>query len=157
MAVQIPAQVVRTRLFAYKQALQDRLFQESHCACCARRKRVCKLTQVLFPPRGAPLCPTWLGWTEKQWADFGTNWYNQVEKGLDIEVYLESYFCATAKVASAQQEFNDARTADAEIWLQRVMQWQTNLRADLRADSVCAPSCDGKRWLLYLPDHVDPN
>ena len=41
--VDIPAQVLRTRLHAYKTSLNDASFAVSHCALCARQKRVCKL------------------------------------------------------------------------------------------------------------------
>ena len=168
----VPAQVMRTRLFAYKQAFKDEFFKESHCACCARRKRLCKLTEVVFPPKGCAEPPAWLGWTAEEWQLFGVQWYDDVQKVLDIHAYLTTYFTADTKVESAKKELADAQTKlaapsededpdllkqsvdAAEIWLQRVLLWRSNLLADLTADSVPSPSCDGHRWLLFLPDHV---
>eukprot|EP00973_Karenia_brevis_P073856 10267103-Karenia_brevis.AAC.1 len=55
--VEVPAQVLRTRLFAYTHALSDAKFTQGHCACCARRKKQCKLSRVTFPPHGHDVAP----------------------------------------------------------------------------------------------------
>eukprot|EP00973_Karenia_brevis_P050220 6969796-Karenia_brevis.AAC.1 len=39
----------------------------------------------------------------------------------------------------------------ARCWLQRVEQWEQNLRQDLIADSVVAPGMPEQRWLLWKP------
>ena len=48
----IPAQVLRTRLAAFKEELCDGNFQEMPCASCCRLKRRCKLLRVCFPAGG---------------------------------------------------------------------------------------------------------
>ena len=89
---------------------------------------------------------------------------------LDTETYLKCDFQADAKVKAAQEELQTTIEATAEgteenamqqkkcaaqICFRRVLAWRDNLRMDLAADSVCSPSCDGKRWLLYLPAEKD--
>ena len=57
----------------------------------------------------------WLGWTPKQWADFGNEWYSQVDRSLDIEKYLESYFCASVRVKAAEQELKEVQDKQAAL------------------------------------------
>ena len=51
----ISPQVIRSRLAAFKQEMCDANFRMLPCACCARNKRQCKLTAVVFPPPDALL------------------------------------------------------------------------------------------------------
>ena len=170
----ITAQVMRTRLAAYKAALCDAEFEQGVCASCARGKKLRKLTPVLFPSASAEAAPDWLGWKAEQWPDVRQVWFEQVDKVLNVDEYLQTYFKADARVAKAACELQRAENpaameaepppggtrikapsfetgAEADAWYQRVLRWRANLRRDLRADSVLAPGCSDRYWLLYSP------
>ena len=117
--VDIPAQVLRTRLHAYKTALNDASFAVAHCALCARQKRVCKLTDVEFPPPDHPVPPAWLGVTANEWLVMRADWYKKVDELLDIEAYLNQHIKAQKRVGEAEAELEKVQgkhaTATAEV------------------------------------------
>ena len=74
---EIPPQILRSRMTAYKEALTDANFALSVCACCARQKRMCKLMPAVFPSRLNATCPSWLGWGDDDWAQYSEAWYGR--------------------------------------------------------------------------------
>ena len=81
----VPAQVIRTRLLAYKALLTDAAFALGACACCAREKRRAKLLEVVLPARAAAALPDWLarlGWTPRDWERHGEAWWDQLDAVL---------------------------------------------------------------------------
>ena len=105
----ISPQLLRARLAGYKQELTDRNYRVQACACCAREKRSVKLREVVFPPLGAPECPAWLPFTQKEWATQGVEWHRKADALLNVEQYLERLFCASQRVESAAMELDAVR------------------------------------------------
>ena len=108
------------------------------CACCARAKRRCKLTSVLFPCPSSDDVPPWLPWTAAEWVRHRHTWYEQIDKLLNIQSYLRCFFRTDERLAAAQQavaEENVASVASstrpssstAAGWLRRVEQWKEKL------------------------------
>ena len=158
----ISPQLLRARLAGYKQELTDRNYRVQACACCAREKRSVKLREVVFPPLGAPECPAWLPFNQKEWATQGVEWHRKVDALLNVEQYLERVFCASQRVESAAKALDALREGrthlevhgteeEAQAWLTRVQAWVENMRGALREDSVLAPGCRDQYWLLYRP------
>ena len=156
----IPAQVLRTRLAAFKVDLCDNNFAELPCASCCRLKRKCKLASVIFPPVDAADPPAWLPWNNEEWLQHRAVWFQGLDDVLNVNYYLDKIFRVSERLAAAQKEvlafevdneltstFRNVTTASA--WLRRVQRWSQNLRRYLRADSVLAPGLADTWWLLY--------
>ena len=108
----VTAQVLRSRLAAFKEELCDANYRLRACACCAREKRQAKLVEVIFPTaRGSPV-PTWLKWTQTQWDKFSKTWFDQMDNILNVNQYLERFFFVGARVAQAELEFETALDAE---------------------------------------------
>ena len=161
----IDAQLLRTRLAAFKQELCDENFEERPCAVCCRLKRRCKLFDVIFPAATADTPPHWLPLSHEQWLKYRLTWYETVSDILNIEMYLERFFRTREKLLEAQKEVlafqEDTKLEStfpslraAESWLRRVQTWIGNLRDDLSRDSLPAPGEPGVRWLLYPSDNA---
>ena len=138
----ISAQILRTRLAAFKQELCDYKFAQNPCASCCRLKRRCKLFDVVFPPADAQRPPEWLPWTEEEWLKHRKQWYESVDDILNINQYLERFFHVSGRLSAARMAVatfeNDTGAspsfpslAAAESWERRVQQWCENLRRDL--------------------------
>ena len=164
----IPAQVLRSRLAAFKEELSDANFRQLPCASCCRLKRKSKLFDVSFPPPAADRPPSWLPWNHDQWLEYRRVWYDAVNHIFDIDRYLHSFFLCQERLTAAEREtkaFDDNNTvaprmktrSAAEAWLRRVQAWNTNLRRDLESDSVPAPNGSGTRWLLFASSHIVVN
>ena len=173
----ITPQILRSRLAAFKSEMCDENFRLSACAVCAREKRMCKLTNVSFPPPTVDAPPAWLSktWDEELWRRHRKEWYKQLNEILDIEEYLQRHFLADDRIQSAKHEVrvidevseplesgeppgrSFATHSAARAWLARVRHWRDNMRRDLVADSVSAPDQSESRWMLYKTDdlHVD--
>ena len=80
----VTPQVARSALADWKADLSDANLQQGVCACCARAKRKCKLTDAIFPSRDAPTPPEWLGWSLERWQQHGSAWHDQVHALLDV-------------------------------------------------------------------------
>ena len=137
----IPAQVLRTRLRAFKDELSDRNFRMLSCACCAREKRRCKLSRVDFPSASAPEPPAWMMCSSVQWRTSSKRWLEAMHSVFDIDAYLDRFFEADVRVADAEKEcLRSSSSSDgasaAASWSRRVLTWRANLRADLVADSI---------------------
>ena len=160
----ISPQVLRLRLAEYASLLTDEQFAQGTCACCARSKRQIKLVSAQFPPGDSEGAPDRLECSRSDWKKHGVAWCDQIDRLLNIEVYLQSYFHADERVRTAEFDLVTARekcTADGvseadkqnaallEAWRDRVLRWRENLREDLRADAVPAPQDPQKRWLLF--------
>ena len=161
----IDAQVLRTRLAAFKMELCDENFQERPCAVCCRLKRRCKLFDVVFPVPDADRPPAWLPWDAEQWLTHRAAWYSSVDKLLNIDNYLENFFRTGEKLLEARKEvlaFQEdsglsssfVSLAAAESWVRRVETWIANLRRDLETDSLPAPGNSGARWLLFPSEYA---
>jgi hypothetical protein len=145
--------------------MTDANFVLDSCACCARQKRRCKLTQVTFPPVDSTVPPAWLPWNAEEWLIHRESWYKQVDECLNIRSYLRVFFKQEERLRTAQIEGHITGDSDghrfdttfssflsedlANSWLRRVVQWGENLNRDLCSDSVPAPGCRGERWLLF--------
>ena len=156
----IPAQVLRTRLAAFKHELRDTNFAEKPCACCCRLKRQCKLQRACFPSPSHDTAPTWLPWNDDEWRRHRAEWFDQMDAVLNIEQYLATFFQTSERLALAQREllaFEEGSTipsafADptaADSWIRRVAAWITNLRRDLTSDSLPSPADPLRRWMLF--------
>ena len=86
-------------------------------------------------------------------------WHAALDGLFNIEVYMDRFFCAGARLSEARKEvlaFQDSSDilpkfssiAAAEAWVRRVERWNENLRTELHVDSVAAPGDSSKRWLL---------
>ena len=162
----ISPQLLRTRLAAFKNEMTDANFQLDACACCAREKRRCKLQRVCLPSASAASAPDWLQYTDAEWLEFRAEWFNQMDRLLNVEHYLQDVFDADRRVEQAAAEENSYKElengseghaqfrskAAATSWLRRVQLWRANLLRDLRADSVLAPGSKDLRWLLFFED-----
>ena len=93
------------------------------------------------------------------WQVHRDRWFNALGGLLNIEVYLDRFFCTGTRLSQARTEvlaFQDgsdipptlSSIAAAEAWVRRVERWIDNLRNDLRVDSVAAPGDGTQRWLL---------
>ena len=161
----ISPQVLRTRLAAFKEKLNDEEFLMGVCASCAREKRRVKLLRVTFPRRDAPDCPEWLPWTKDEWPLYRDIWFQQIDALLGVEQYMQQYFQVDERVDSAREELAEAcRTSSvaegsaespavvqARAWLQRVESWRACLYAEMFADGVPVPGNHESRWVLYVP------
>ena len=90
-------------------------------------------------------------------------WYAALDSIIDIEVYLDRFFCTGTRLSAAQREvlaFEDGSDipptftdrAAAEAWLRRVGRWIDNLRNDLRVDwSKLVPNWS-QSWPKLVPD-----
>ena len=85
----VSPQVLRTRLAAFKEKLNDKHFLMGVCGSCAREKRGIKLRRVEFPCPDAPDCPSWLPWTPEEWPRYRGDWYKQLDAMLGTEHYLQ--------------------------------------------------------------------
>ena len=161
----ISAQILRTRLAAFKQELCDYKFAQNPCASCCRLKRRCKLFDVVFPPADAQRPPEWLPWTEEEWLKHRKQWYESVDDILNINQYLERFFHVSGRLSAARMAVatfeNDTGAspsfpslAAAESWERRVQQWCENLRRDLHGDSLEAPGRSDQKWLLFSSEEV---
>lgn len=157
---EITPQILRTRLAAYKMEMSDANFAMSVCACCARQKRQCKLTQVVFPARLDDTCPAWLGWELENWKKYAHAWFAQVDDILNIDNYLQNIFLVNERLERAEMRVKACESGEpiegdfesvdvARAWRDRVQCWTDNLRTDLTRDSVPAPGDKPKRWLLF--------
>ena len=159
----VTAQVLRSRLTAYKDRQCDASYAMGSCASCARRKRACKLQSVVFPTEDADRPPDWLGYSSDDWLTHRERWYAQVDELLCTERYLDVYFQANRRVLEADKELVDVRNGiaveglcdvrDAQAWCHRVRLWRENLRVALWDDAVPAPGHPERRWLLFAPEH----
>ena len=156
----IPAQVLRSRLAAFKEELCDANFRQLPCASCCRLKRKSKLVNVSFPHPDTDHPPVWLSWNQEQWLEHRRAWYDLISTVFDTDRYLNTFFLCQERVAAAEREvntFNENSTASSSMqsiaaaaaWLRRVKTWEENLRRDLVCDSMPAPDGSGKRWLLF--------
>ena len=90
----ISPQILRSRLFAFKQKLSDAEYGLGACAVCAREKRRCKLAQVEFPPpTGAASSPPWLGWSNGEWKEQAALWYERVNDLLSVGGLPGGHLC----------------------------------------------------------------
>ena len=160
----IPAQLLRSRLAAFKEELCDANFRQLPCASCCRLKRKCKLSSVSFPGPHVDHPPSWLPWDQQQWLEYRCSWYDSVSRVFDTDQYLHTFFLCDERLTRAEREvtaFGDNSTtipcmaspSAAEAWLRRVQAWRANLRRDMEADSVPAPNGSATRWLL-LPSNT---
>ena len=151
---EIPWQVYRSRLAAYKGKQCDANFRIQPCASCARGKRLCKLSVAVLPSRSAASPPSWLPFLPEQWQLVRERWFDGMCTLLDPEEYLQTIFQADARVEAAGIEVDHAEAecdvdvgfasaAAARSWLERVRAWRRNVRAALLSDSVRSP------YLLY--------
>ena len=115
----VSAQVMRTRLTAYKQLLTEENFAQGVCACCARAKRLCRLTPACFPPPDASIAPSWLQWSAEAWERFGAAWHKQVDVVLSAEQYLQTYFQADERVRCAEAAVMTAEAFSSSTCSQR--------------------------------------
>ena len=103
-----------------------------------------------FPSAASGDGPAWLPWASEEWQLHRAHWHNALDGLLNIDNYLDKFFCAGARLSEASKEVLAFRAgsdippvfnslAAAEAWLRRVERWIDNLRNDLRADSVAAP------------------
>ena len=99
----ITPQIVRMRLAAYKNEMNDANYKLCACAVCARQKRQCKLSNVQFPPTDADEPPAWLLWTPEEWVEHRAQWYHQLDEILSTESYLRVFFKCEERLASAFQ------------------------------------------------------
>ena len=88
---------------------------------------------------------------------------------FNIDRYVRAIFLADDRVDAARRSleaFQDhSQCAEesfptveaAQSWLQRVLQWRSNLRCDLIADSVKAPGNVDGYWLLHPSSDVRRN
>jgi hypothetical protein len=100
----ISPQILRSRLAAFKAEMTDANFVLDSCACCARQKRRCKLTQVTFPPVDSTVPPAWLPWNAEEWLMHRESWYKQVDECLNIRSYLRVFFKQEERLRTAQIE-----------------------------------------------------
>ena len=159
----ISPQILRTCLARFKKELNDKNLGQDPCASCCRLKRRCKLSVVTFPAPVADDPPDWLPWDAEHWRKYRNIWYEQVDSILNVDSYLNQFFRVPERLASADKEVfafeHDTKTpfpsssfttrAAAGSWRKRVLQWSSNLRRDLHADSCPAPHDANVRWLLY--------
>ena len=159
----VTAQVVRSRLAAWKQELNDEAFAEIVCNCCAQSCSRKSVQRVEFPCRAAEIPPVWLGWSPEQWEWFRDSWYDQIHAVFDVEQALQKQFHADERVreaeaavllygegASASNGENPERTLVVrEAFANRVRNWRDFTRDALRADGVPAPSDPSARWMLF--------
>jgi len=156
----IPAQVLRTRLAAFKEELCDANFAQSPCASCCRLKRRCKLVAVTFPSPGSAKAPDWLPWGADAWLKHREAWYASMQDFFSVDMYLDRFFHVQGRLSAAQQGVlafqNDsgftpsfASLPIAEAWKRRVEQWYQNLLRDINSDSVASPADPNARWLLF--------
>ena len=162
----ISPQLLRTRLAAFKNEMTDANFQLDACACCAREKRRCKLQRVCLPSASAASAPGWLQYTDAKWLEIRAEWFNQMDRLLNVDHYLQDVYEADQRVEQAAAEESNYKDVEngseghgrfrskaaATSWLRRVQQWRANLLRDLRADSVLAPGSKDLRWLLFFAD-----
>ena len=104
----------------------------------------------------------------EQWRIHRCTWFQEVNRLLDVDTYLNCIFLAGARVRAAQEIVEACQNGDectegfatlqsAQSWLQRVLHWSENLRRDLVADSVAAPDDHGARWLLFQSPELNRN
>ena len=162
----ISPQLLRTRLAAFKHEMTDANFQLDACACCAREKRRCKLQRVCLPSASAASAPGWLQYTDAEWLEIRAEWFNQMDRLLNVDHYLQDVYEADQRVDQAAAEVSNYKEVEngseghgrfrskaaATSWFSRVQQWRVNLRRDLCADSVLAPGSKDLRWLLFFAD-----
>ena len=158
----VSPQVLRTRLAAYKEHLREDYWKPGICACCARHKRIARLQSVEFFSASADKPPSWLGWSDLEWARYREEWCQNVSRMFSIESYLQNYFDADVRVRQAEQELVDVQASgglqygfrsvlEAKRWRDRVRVWRDNTRRALEEDSVQGPGDASDRWLLYVP------
>ena len=160
----VPSQVLRTRLTAFKQLQTDADFAQGVCACCVRARRQKDLIVATFVSENCDESPPWLEWTAEAWRKHRQLWWNQVNKVLNVEHYLSTFFIADGRVADAEAARLKAddnlkgQPADAHyitqqrlatFWYDRVARWRNCLREDLRFDGVAAPGAPDDRWMLH--------
>ena len=153
----IPAQVLRSRLAAFKEELCDANFRQVPCASCCRLKRKSKLFDVSFPHPDSDDPPAWLSWNQEQWLEHRRACYDLISTVFDTDVYLNTFCLCQERVTVAEREvktFVENSTVPssmqtlvaADAWLRRVRKWQENLRRDLLCDSILAPGGCVSKW-----------
>jgi hypothetical protein len=159
----VAVQTTRTCVHAYKTTHSDAAFQQGVCVSCACYQKNVDLRGVYLPTATEIQAPAWLGWSDQEWVSHRDAWFRQMDKVLNIDTYLETYFRASARVRAAESSLVEARVNAAEgepspsvliaeRWLHRVRQWRQNMMDDLRVDSVPAPHDPSRFWLLYVRD-----
>ena len=98
----VTAQIVRTRLTAWKKALNDEAFAEDVCSCCAQSRSRKDLEKVVFPCRNAATPPAWLRWSDEQWQVRREAWYDQIHEVFDVEQALQKQFQDDERVREAE-------------------------------------------------------
>ena len=73
-------------------------------------KTLFKLSEVIFLDRDATDPFVVLDCLAKQWAAYGTTWYDQCDVIFDTENYLLNFFRIGERVASADREVLSLRT-----------------------------------------------
>ena len=158
----VTAQVVRTRLTAWKQGLTDEAFAEGVCSCCAQTCLRKTIVSAVFPPKASATPPPWLGWSAEQWEMRSEIWYDKISALFDTERVLQKQFHADDRVRDADAELLRVRetckadggdasrlVAISEAFAHRVRGWRKYTQEDLRRDGVPSPSDASKIWLLF--------
>ena len=162
----ISAQVLRSRLAAFKSELCDANFEQLPCASCCRLKRRCKLSDVIFPPANADEPPAWLACSTGEWVANRAAWFRLVDEIFNINSYMENFFHTQERLSAAREEANSfeegsdapssfSSASAAQSWIRRVEAWISNLRRDLETDSLPAPGLVGERWLVYSSGSIN--
>jgi len=161
----ISPQTLRSCLAAFKGEFCDAKYQQGACASCCRLKRKNKLRRVVFPAPSCDAAPDWLPWTDAEWQKHKGLWYAQIDKILNIDLYLERFFRVSERTAAAAREVMafDAESGvtssfsnrfAAEVWSRRVHRWSENLRRDIMQDSVASVADDSKRFRTLMVGQI---
>ena len=84
----VTAQVLRSRLQAYKDYLSDDHLSRGACASCARFIKNKNLVTVRFPSADEEVAPEWLGYSDALWAKYKQVWFDQVNGILNINMCI---------------------------------------------------------------------
>ena len=96
---------------------------------------------------------------------YGMQWFDAVDKLLNVATYEDVYFEIPMRLSEAQQWSAD-NGADPDhvshLWCERVRLWASNLQRDLRDDGVPRPGSamgssgnERERWMLYQEAVLD--
>ena len=149
--------------------MSDKSFAQGVCASCACLTLARELRQCVFPPRECAEKPPWVDIAAEKWnlthhldgsgnrVTVGMHWFDAVNSHLDVVNYEETYFHITTRLQDAKHVAQrNPQDEVAQLWSQRVIQWATNIRKDLRDDGVWKPGSDysavgsvREKWLLY--------
>jgi len=145
----VTMQVLRSRLHAYKGFLCEENFKPGVCACCARTKKHKNLREVVFPTPDAGVAPQWLGFSADDWLTNRVEWHKQAHEILSINMYLENYFCSSARLAEAKKDLVDARVEaeDKQDLVDARSEAKEQGATESGSESGSAKVAQAERWL----------